>query len=274
MDSDHLQVANPIRPEDLDRRVTRHGIYPSLPASQGVPWSTYVRSQRVSSRSVSSSTEALDSDQARQTMQRILQHTRSLPTSSPELQIQIMGRESKSDSGLSNRYITRMPMVIGGDRSSYRSNYMTEYDDYATLGSRTSPTSSIGMIVRPKIRSVSSHGSLTSKGKREGDKAVPTSSPPIIGESAGIFTDMTDTMLKVLDRRMAINAQAQELENTLAEQAYALDQKRQSVIGHSLSSHPSYMNTVPRTTSMGIPIAESTPVPQIGPILHRPIPTP
>ena len=71
MDSDHLRVANPIRPEDLDRRVTQHGIYPSLPASQGVPWSTYVksqRSQRVSSRSVSSSTEALDSDQARQTM--------------------------------------------------------------------------------------------------------------------------------------------------------------------------------------------------------------
>ena len=133
--------------------------------------------------------------------------------------------------------------------------------------------SSIGMIVRPKIRSVSSHGSLTSKGKREGDKAVPTSSPPIIGESAGIFTDMTDTMLKVLDRRMAINAQARELENTLAEQAYALDQKRQSVIGHSLSSHPSYMNTVPRTTSMGIPIAESTPIPQVGPVLHRPTPT-
>ena len=274
MDSDHLLVANPIRPEDLDRRVTQHGIYPSLPASQGVPWSTYVRSQRVSSRSVSSSTEALDSDQARQTMQRILQHTRSLPTSSPELQIKIMGRESESDSGLSNRYITRTPMVIGGDRSSYRSNYMTEYDDYATLGSRTSPTSSIGMIVRPKIRSISSHGSLTSKGKREGDKAVPTSSPPIIGESAGIFTDMTDTMLKVLDRRMAINAQARELENTLAENAYALDQKRQSITGHSLSSYRSYMNTVPRTTSMGIPIAESTPVPQIGPILHRPIPTP
>ena len=53
-------------------------------------------------------------------------------------------------------------------------------------------TSSIGMIVRPKTRSVSSHGSLTSKGKREGDKAVPTSSLPIIGESAGMFTDMTE----------------------------------------------------------------------------------
>ena len=85
MDSYHLGVANPIRPKDLDRRVTRHGIYPSLPASRGVPWSAYVRSQRsqrVSSRSISSSTEALDSDQARQTTQRILQHTRSLPTNS------------------------------------------------------------------------------------------------------------------------------------------------------------------------------------------------
>ena len=193
-----------------------------------------------------------------------------------------MGRESKSDSGLSNRYITRMPMVIGGDRSSYRSNYMTEYDDYATLGSRTSPTSSIGMIVRPKIRSVSSHGSLTSKGKREGDKAVPTSSPPIIGESAGIFTDMTDTMLKVLDRRMAINAQARELENALAEKAYALGHDGQNVTGYlpqpvtsvSLPTQPLYMNTMPRTTKVGIPIAESTPIPQVGPVLHRPTPTP
>ena len=42
IDSDHLGVAKPIRPEDLDRRVTRHDIYPSLPTSQGVPWSTYV----------------------------------------------------------------------------------------------------------------------------------------------------------------------------------------------------------------------------------------
>ena len=34
------------------------------------------------------------------------------------------------------------------------------------------------------------------------------------------------------------------------------------------------MNIVPRTTSMGIPIAESTPVPQMGPILYRPTPIP
>ena len=34
------------------------------------------------------------------------------------------------------------------------------------------------------------------------------------------------------------------------------------------------MNTRPRTISMGIPIAESTPVPWVGPTLVRPIPTP
>ena len=95
-----------------------------------------------------------------------------------------------------------------------------------------------------------------------------------------MFTDMTDTMLKVLDRRAAIAAQARELENTLAENAYALEQNRQRLTGympdpvtcHSLSSQPLYVNTMPRTTNVGIPIAESTPVPHIGPMLHRPMP--
>ena len=262
MVSDHLGVANPIRPEDLDRRVTQHGIYPSPPASRGVPWSTYVRSQRVSSRSISSSTEALDSDQARLTTQRILQHTRSLPTISPVPHVSMTDREYRSDGGLSDRYTTRIPMTTDLDRSSYR-GYMTEHDDYATLGSMTPTSSSIGMLVRPKTKSVRPKGSVESESSR-----------PIIGESAAMFTDMTDTMLKVLDRRMAAAAQARELEDTLAENAYALDPMRQSTTGHSISSYPSYMNTVPRTTSVGIPIAESTPVPQIGPILHRPIPTP
>ena len=284
MDSDHLHVANPIRPEDLDRHVTRQGVYPLLPASPGVPWSAYVRtqrSQRVSSRSVSSSTEALDSDQARQTTRRILQHTRSLPTDSPVPQILTTDREYRSDSGLSDRYITRTPITTGVDRSSYR-GYMTEHDDYATLGSITPTSSSVGMFVRPKTKSVSSYGSHMPKGKVEGERVVSTSSHPIIGESAAMFTDMTDTMLKVLDRRMAATAQAQELENTLAENAYALAQNRQSITGylpdpvtcHSLSSQPLYMNTLPRTTNVGIPIAVSTPVPQMGPTLHRPIPTP
>ena len=113
--SDHLSVAKPLRPEDLDRQVACHGIYPSLPASPGVPWSAYVKSKRVGSRSVSSSTEALDSDQARHTTQRIIQHTRSLPTDSPVPHI-TTDREYKSDSGLSDRYTVRTPMATGVSR--------------------------------------------------------------------------------------------------------------------------------------------------------------
>ena len=172
-------------------------------------------------------------------------------------------------------------MATGVDRSSYM-GYMTEHDDYATLGSITPTSSSIGMFVKPKTKSVSSHGSLMQKGNVKGERVVPTSSHPIIGESVAMFTDMTDTMLKVLDRRVAVTAQARELENTLAEKAYAIGQSRQNITGYlpdpvtcySLSSQPFYVNTVPRTTNVGIPIAEFTPVPQIGPTLHRPIPTP
>ena len=68
----------------------RHGVYPSFPAPTGVPWSEFIRSQRNRSRSVSSSTVALDSDHARYITSQIAQHarsmatgTRSLPTDSP-----------------------------------------------------------------------------------------------------------------------------------------------------------------------------------------------
>ena len=94
MEFDHLRVANPIELENLNRCVTRPDIYPLDPASHSVPWNTYVRSPKVSPRTRynSSSTEALGSDQARQTARWILQHTRSLPTRSPEPQIQIVGK--------------------------------------------------------------------------------------------------------------------------------------------------------------------------------------
>ena len=42
----------------------------------------------------------------------------------------------------------------------------------------------------------------------------------------------------------------------------------------SITSQPLYMNTLPRTTGIGVPMAESTPVPQVGPTLFRPIPMP
>ena len=47
-----------------------------------------------------------------------------------------------------------------------------------------------------------------------------------------------------------------------------------SLGGESVITQPYYMNTLPGTTSIGIPMAESTTVPQVGPTLFRPIPTP
>ena len=74
----------------------------------GVPWSEYVR-QRNGSRSVSSCTEALDSDHARFVTQRIAQHarsmgtgTRSLPTNSPVPYYQPFERGPMSEGRLSN----------------------------------------------------------------------------------------------------------------------------------------------------------------------------
>ena len=46
------------------------------------------------------------------------------------------------------------------------------------------------------------------------------------------------------------------------------------VTGVSLPTQPLYKNTMPRITQSGIPIAESMPIPQVGPIFHRPTPTP
>ena len=45
-----------------------------------VPWSEYVRTYRNRSRSISSSTEALESDHARYVMRKIVQHARSMST--------------------------------------------------------------------------------------------------------------------------------------------------------------------------------------------------
>ena len=105
---DQFSIAKLLRPEDLDRCVTHHGIYPSLTAPNGVPWSEYVRKGN-RSRSVSSSMEALDSDHTRFVTQRIAQHarsmatgTRSLPTSSPVPCYQSFERRPMSEDRLSD----------------------------------------------------------------------------------------------------------------------------------------------------------------------------
>ena len=89
--------------------------------------------------------------------------------------------------------------MTGVHRSSYDS-YVTEHDDYATLGGITPAPSSTGMIVNPRTETISTHGSPIQKDIMNVERAVSTSPHPIIGESATVFTDMTDTMLKVLDR--------------------------------------------------------------------------
>ena len=47
-----------------------------------------------------------------------------------------------------------------------------------------------------------------------------------------------------------------------------------SLGSESGTTQPYYMNTLPGTNSMHIPVAESTTIPQVGPTLFRPIPTP
>ena len=84
MAPDQFGVARPLGPEDLDRCV-RHGVYPAPPSPTGIPWSEYVRSQMNRSRSVSSSTEALNSDHARYVNSRITQHVRSMATGTRSL---------------------------------------------------------------------------------------------------------------------------------------------------------------------------------------------
>ena len=113
MAPDQFSIARPLQREDLDRRVTRQGIYPCLPAPNGVPWSEYMRTHRNRSKSISSSTEALESDHARYMTRRIAQHatsmathTRTLPTDSPIAYFQPVERGYMSEGSQEGVYAT------------------------------------------------------------------------------------------------------------------------------------------------------------------------
>ena len=93
--------------------MTRQGIYPSLPAPNGVPWSEYVRTHRHRPQSISSSTEALESDHTRYVTRKIVQHarsmathTRSLPTDSPVPYFQPVERGCMSEGSQEGVYVT------------------------------------------------------------------------------------------------------------------------------------------------------------------------
>ena len=120
MAPDQFSVAQPLGPENLDRHVTRHGVYPLFLAPTGVPWSEYIRSQKNGSRSVSSCTEALDSDHARYITSQIAQHarsmttgTRSLPTDSPVPYFEPIKRRHMSE-GVPNNIVLLRAVSYGG----------------------------------------------------------------------------------------------------------------------------------------------------------------
>ena len=149
---DQFSVARSLRPEDLDRRVTRYGIYPSHPAPNGVPWSEYMRTHRNKSRSVSCSTEPLESDHARYVTRKIAQHarsmatgTRSLPTDSPVPYFQPIDRgymsEGSQEGVYATPYVDPSEHTVNKDGADYHpeitetdkvSTY-TGLDDYDTL---------------------------------------------------------------------------------------------------------------------------------------------
>ena len=256
---DQFSVARPLQLEDLDRRVTRQGIYPSLPAPNGVPWSEYVRTYRNRSKSISSSTEALESDHARYVTRKIAQNarsmatgTRSLPTDSPIPYFQPIERGYMSEGSQEGVYVT--PYVdpsehtvnIGGTdyhseiTEKDRVSTFTGLDNYDTLFatrhgrgaldpvpkvSEQITTTSLGIpppmagpeLINPMERVMPIHGDVH-PGQREQvslthetlklQVGLPTSE--IIGEGAAIFTDMTETILDILDKQVAMSPGSQQ----------------------------------------------------------------
>ena len=183
----------------MDRRVTRQGIYPSLPAPNGVPWSGYVRTHRNRSKSISSPTEALESDHARYVTRKIAQHarsmatgTRSLPSDSLIPYFQPIERGYMSESSQEGVFAT--PYVdpsehtinIGGTdyhseiTETYRVSTFTGLDDYDTLFASKHGRGALDPV--PKVA-----------------EQIPTTSlgisPPIAGPE----------LINLMERRMSIH---------------------------------------------------------------------
>ena len=240
--------------------MTRYGIYPSLPGPNGVQWSEYLRTHRNKSRSVSSSTEALESDHARYVTRKIVQHartmatgTRSLPTDSPVPYFQPIDRGYMSEGSQDGVYVTHYvdPSEhtgnIGGTdyhpeipETDKVSTY-TGLDDYHMLFAArhgrgaldpvpraseqmimmtslgiTPPVSGTELIkqmerVMPAHNIVHlSHKEQVSFPRDTLQPRVVSPSSEIIGEGAAIFTDMTETILNVLDKQVAVSPDPQQ----------------------------------------------------------------
>ena len=247
---DQFIVARPLQPEDLDRRVTRQGVYPSLPAPNGILWSEYMRTHGNRPQSISSSMEALESDHARFVTRTIAQHarkmathTRSLPTDSPVPFLPIERRHMSEGSlegippyGVPSDYTIN----IGGiDYHSEiteidRVSTFTGLDDYDTLFAAKhgrgalDPLSKIAemkdiattSITTPMVGSelinkvdkfLSTYDDAKPHQREQMQPSVVSPKPEIIGEGAAIFTDMTETILDALDKQVVASPSFQQL---------------------------------------------------------------
>ena len=166
----------------MDRRETRQGVYPSLPAPNGIPWSEYVRTHGNRPQSVSSSTEALESDHARfvtrtkaQHARSMATHTRSLPTDSP-IPFQPIERRHMSEGSLEGISPYRIPsehtINIGGIdyhseiKETDRVSTFMGLDDYDTLFAAKHGRGALDPV--PKIAEIK-------------DKVTTGITPPMVG---------------------------------------------------------------------------------------------
>ena len=220
-----------------------------------------MRTHRKKSRSVSSSTEALESDHARYVTRKIAQHarsmatgTRSLPTDSPVPYFQPIERGYMSEGSQDGMYTT--PYVdpsehtgnIGGTdyhpdiTETDKVSTFTGLDDYDTLfaarhgrgaldpvprvSEQMIMTTSLGitplvtgmvLMVNPLESVIPTHDTVHSSQREQVSPPKETLQPrvvspssEIIGEGAAIFTDVTETILNVLDKQVAMPPDTQQ----------------------------------------------------------------
>ena len=194
-------------------------------------------------QSVSSSTEALESDHARFVTRMIAQHARSmathtrpLPTDSP-IPFQLMERRHMSEDSLEGISPYRIPsehtINIGGTDYHFkitetdRVSTFTGLDEYDTMfaarhgrgaldpvpkiaeAKNISATSITSPMVGPELidsvkKSLPDNVNLQQREQIQPHAASPKSD--IIGESAAIFTDMTETILDTLDKEVIVSS--------------------------------------------------------------------
>ena len=286
---DQFSVARPLRPEDLDRRVTRQGIYPLLPVPNGIPWSEYMRTHRNRPQSISSSTETLESDHARYVTSTIAQHarsmathTRSLPTDSPIPYFQPIERGHMSEGSQEGKTPCRVPSehTINIGCTDYHSEItetdkvstFTGLDDYDTLFAArhgrgvldpvpkisemkatitmSTSTPMVGPeLINPMERTLSVYDDANLHQREQMKPQMTSTRSEIIGECAAIFTDM---ILDVLDKQVITSPGSQQITKEI------LNKDDQKVVDHSTQDiRPEMLTQKEDYPDLFLPIGEN-----------------